>query len=155
MKVNRFVIADTKTIKIFRALSNIVTNCYVMLSLSKYLWYNSQNLFKLSSDYVIFTLIKNHKCVNHPRKCFTVYWPRANTVKQAWHYSPEIYVTREEKKMLGYFKRLDETDQQIIIEILQKSLRLNRTIWSGYCFGLLRRLDELEKIETATIDLFR
>jgi len=64
-------------------------------------------------------------------------------------------VTKEEKKMLGYFKRLDEADQQIIIEILQKSLRLNRTIWSGYCFGLLKRLDELEKVETATIDLFR
>ena len=67
----------------------------------------------------------------------------------------EILVTREEKKMLGYFKRLDDADQQIIIEILQKSLRLNRTIWSGYCFGLLKRLDELEKVETATIDMFR
>ena len=64
-------------------------------------------------------------------------------------------MTKEEKKMLGYFKRLDEVDQQIIIEILQKSLRLNRTIWSGYCFGLLNRLEELETIETATIDLFR
>jgi len=64
-------------------------------------------------------------------------------------------VTKEEKKMFGYFKRLDEADQQIIIEILQKSLRLNRTIWSGYCFGLLNRLEELESIETATIDLFR
>ncbi len=64
-------------------------------------------------------------------------------------------MTREEKKMLGYFKRLDDADQQIVIEILQKSLRLNRTIWSGYCFGLLKRLDELEKVETATIDMFR
>ncbi len=64
-------------------------------------------------------------------------------------------MTREEKKMLGYFKRFDEADQQIIIEILHKSLRLNRTIWSGYCFGLLKRLEELEKVETATINLFR
>lgn len=64
-------------------------------------------------------------------------------------------MTKQEKKMLGYFKRLDDADQQIIIDILQKSLRLNRRIWSGYCYGLLKRLDELEKVETATIDLFR
>jgi TRAP-type C4-dicarboxylate transport system substrate-binding protein len=63
-------------------------------------------------------------------------------------------LTREERKLLGYFSRLDDADQEIILEILRKSIRVNRTIWSAYCFTLIKRLDEAERRETNTIDLF-
>lgn len=63
-------------------------------------------------------------------------------------------MTREERKLLGYFSRLDDADQEIILEILRKSIRVNRTIWSAYCFHLIKRLDEAERRETNTIDLF-
>ena len=63
-------------------------------------------------------------------------------------------MTKEQMKMLGYFDRLDAGDQEIILEILQKSLRINRLIWSENCYELLKRLEQAEKYEDATIDLF-
>ena len=63
-------------------------------------------------------------------------------------------MTREERKLLGYFSRLDDADQEIILEILRKSIRVNRGIWSANCFNLIKKLDEAERRETNTIDMF-
>ena len=63
-------------------------------------------------------------------------------------------MTREERKLLGYFSRLDDVDQELILEILRKSIRVNRTIWSTYCFNLIKRLDDAERRESNTLDLF-
>jgi hypothetical protein len=63
-------------------------------------------------------------------------------------------LTREEHKLLGYFSRLDHSDQEIILEILRKSIRLNKAIWSASCIGLIRHLDAAEKMAVETIDMF-
>ena len=77
-------------------------------------------------------------------------------------------MTREERKLLGYFSRLDDADQEIILEILRKSIRVNRmnvtVIGTLKAKGqdmrgrdqddLIKRLDEAERRETNTIDLF-
>ena len=63
-------------------------------------------------------------------------------------------MTKKEMKILGYYRRLDATDQEIILEIIQKSLRINRSLWSHHCYDLLARLEQLEKVQDNTIDLF-
>ena len=63
-------------------------------------------------------------------------------------------MTKEQAKMLGYFDRLDAKDQDLILDILQKSLRINRIIWSTHCFELLERLEHAENQVDATIDMF-
>lgn len=63
-------------------------------------------------------------------------------------------MTKEQAKMLGYFDRLDAKDQDLILEILQKSLRINRLSWSAHCFELLKCLEQVENQVDATIDMF-
>jgi len=63
-------------------------------------------------------------------------------------------LTREERKLLGYFSRLDDADQELVLEILKKSIRLNKSIWAAQCSDLIQRLEQIEKIETNTLDLF-
>ncbi len=63
-------------------------------------------------------------------------------------------MTKDEMKVVGYFSRLDPTNQLIILEILKKSLRMRQTEWSKYCFELLQQLDQVEKREDNTINLF-
>ena len=58
-------------------------------------------------------------------------------------------------KMLGYFSRLDEAEQGIILRILQKSLRMKRSCWSDHCFDLLVRLRATGQFEDSTLDLFK
>ena len=66
----------------------------------------------------------------------------------------EFIVTKEQMKMLGYFDRLDAKDQDLVLEILQKSLRINRLLWSAQCYELLKSLEKIEKEGIVTIDLF-
>ena len=63
-------------------------------------------------------------------------------------------MTKDEMKVVGYFSRLDPTNQQIMLEILKKSLRMRQAEWSKYCFELLQQLDQVEKMEDNTINLF-
>jgi hypothetical protein len=64
-------------------------------------------------------------------------------------------LSREQKKLLGYFDRLDAMDQDLILEILYKSLRMKSSEFSSYCEEFLKHLDEVEQMrETSTRDLF-
>jgi hypothetical protein len=64
-------------------------------------------------------------------------------------------LSREQKKLLGYFDRLDSMDQDLILEILYKSLRMKSSEFSKYCDEFLRHLDEVEHIrQDTTKDLF-
>jgi len=63
-------------------------------------------------------------------------------------------MTKDEMKVVGYFSRLDPTNQQIMLEILKKSLRMRQVEWSKYCFELLQQLDQVERMEDNTINLF-
>jgi hypothetical protein len=64
-------------------------------------------------------------------------------------------LSREQKKLLGYFDRLDAMDQELVLEILYKSLRMKSAEYSKYCDEFLRHLEEVEHLsENATKDLF-
>jgi hypothetical protein len=63
-------------------------------------------------------------------------------------------MTKDEMKLLGYFSRLDAVDQELILKILQTSLRMRRSVWAQCCLDLLQRLDHSEQYEDSTIDLF-
>jgi hypothetical protein len=63
-------------------------------------------------------------------------------------------LSREQKKLLGYFDRLDSMDQELILEILYKSLRMKSSEYSKYCDEFLKHLDEVEHIKDTTKDLF-
>ncbi len=64
-------------------------------------------------------------------------------------------LSREQKKLLGYFDRLDAMDQDLILEILYKSLRMKSSEFSSYCEEFLKHLDEVEQMrESSTRDLF-
>jgi hypothetical protein len=64
-------------------------------------------------------------------------------------------LSREQKKLLGYFDRLDAMDQDLILEILYKSLRMKSSEFSSYCEEFLKHLDEVEQMkENSTRDLF-
>jgi hypothetical protein len=64
-------------------------------------------------------------------------------------------LSREQKKLLGYFDRLDSMDQDLILEILYKSLRMKSSEFSSYCEEFLKHLDEVEQMrESSTRDLF-
>jgi hypothetical protein len=64
-------------------------------------------------------------------------------------------LSRKQKKLLGYFNRLDAMDQELILEILYKSLRLKSSEFSKYCDEFLRHLDQVELVsQDSTKDLF-
>lgn len=64
-------------------------------------------------------------------------------------------LSREQKKLLGYFDRLDLMDQELILEILYKSLRMKSAEFSKYCDEFIKHLDQVEHMkENTTKDLF-
>ena len=64
-------------------------------------------------------------------------------------------LSREKKKLLGYFDRLDSMDQELILEILYKSLRMKSSEFSKYCAEFIKLLEEVEQMkEDTTKDLF-
>ena len=64
-------------------------------------------------------------------------------------------LSREQKKLLGYFNRLDSMDQELVLEILHKSLRMKSSEFSRYCDEILKHLDGVEQLkQDSTKDLF-